>query len=70
VRTAAQKITARGDARRGLRRLQQEQHRGWHFTAELYAIGGEIATKDGSTWKAAFNSDKGKQVLHQLHDMR
>jgi ABC-type glycerol-3-phosphate transport system substrate-binding protein len=70
VRTAAQKITALGDGVAGYGDYSKSNTGGWHFTAELYAIGGEIATKDGSTWKAAFNSDKGKQVLHQLHDMR
>ena len=43
---------------------------GWHFTAELYSLGGDIAVNDGGTWKAAFNNDKGKQVLQQLKDMR
>jgi hypothetical protein len=46
-----------------LRRLQQNNTGGWHFTAEIYSIGGDIATRSGDTWKAAFNNDKGKQVL-------
>ena len=33
-------------------------------------VGGDIAVKDGDTWKAAFNNEKGKQVLQQLKDMR
>lgn len=41
---------------------------GWHFTAELYSLGGEMVTSDGK--KAAFNNAKGRQVLQTLHDMR
>jgi ABC-type glycerol-3-phosphate transport system substrate-binding protein len=70
VRIAARKITALGDGVAGYGDYSKSNTGGWHFTAELYAIGGEIATKDGGTWKAAFNNDKGKQVLRQLHDMR
>ena len=43
---------------------------GWHFTAELYSLGGDVAINDGGTWKAAFNNAQGKQVLQQLKDMR
>jgi multiple sugar transport system substrate-binding protein len=70
VRTAAKKITGLGDGVAGYGDYSKSNTGGWHFTAELYAIGGEVAVKDGTTWKAAFNSDKGKQVLRQLHDMR
>ena len=40
-------------------------HQGWLFTHD-----GQYAEKDGDTWKAAFNNEKGKQVLQQLKDMR
>jgi len=70
VRTAAKKITALGDGVAGYGDYSKSNTGGWHFTAELYSIGGEVAVKDGTTWKAAFNNDKGKQVLRQLHDMR
>jgi ABC-type glycerol-3-phosphate transport system substrate-binding protein len=70
VRTAAQKITALGEGIAGYGDYSKSNTGGWHFTAELYSIGGEIAVKDGTAWKAAFNSDKGRQVLRQLHDMR
>jgi hypothetical protein len=36
----------------------------------MYSIGGDVAVKDGDGWKAAFNNDKGRQVLGQLRDMR
>jgi multiple sugar transport system substrate-binding protein len=70
VRAAAQKIAALGGGTVGYGDYSKSNTGGWHFTAELYSLGGSIATKDGSTWKAAFNDDKGRQVLQQLHDMR
>ncbi|MDI1464574.1 extracellular solute-binding protein [Catellatospora sp. KI3] len=70
VRTAAQKLKALGDGVVGYGDYSKSNTGGWHFTAELYSVGGDIAVKDGDKWKAAFNSDKGKQVLQQLKDMR
>jgi ABC-type glycerol-3-phosphate transport system substrate-binding protein len=70
VRAAAKKITALGDGIAGYGDYSKSNTGGWHFTAELYSLGGEIAVKDGDRWKAAFNNDKGKQVLRQLHDLR
>jgi ABC-type glycerol-3-phosphate transport system substrate-binding protein len=70
VRDAAKKITALGDGHIGYGDYSKNNTGGWHFTAEIYSIGGDIATQSGDTWKAAFNNDKGKQVLQQLYDMR
>ncbi|HET9138457.1 ABC transporter substrate-binding protein [Actinophytocola sp.] len=70
LRTAAQKIAALGEGTAGYGDYSKSNTGGWHFTAELYSLGGDVAVKDGDTWKAAFNTDKGKQVLRQLHDMR
>lgn len=70
VRTAAQKITALGDGIAGYGDYSKSNTGGWHFTAELYSVGGDVAVKDGDTWKAAFNDDRGRQVLRQLYDMR
>lgn len=70
VRDAAKKITALGEGVAGYGDYSKSNTGGWHFTAELFSVGGEVAVKDGDKWKAAFNSDKGKQVLRQLHDMR
>jgi len=70
VRDAAKKIAALGPDVVGYGDYSKSNTGGWHFTAELYSIGGRMATKDGDTWKAAFNDDKGRQVLRQLHDMR
>jgi ABC-type glycerol-3-phosphate transport system substrate-binding protein len=70
VRTAAQKIAALGQGTVGYGDYSKSNTGGWHFTAELYSLGGAIAVNDGGTWKAAFNNDKGRQVLQQLKDMR
>jgi multiple sugar transport system substrate-binding protein len=70
VRTAAQKITGLGGGMVGYGDYSKSNTGGWHFTAELYSRGGDIAVKDGDTWKAAFNNETGRQVLQQLKDMR
>ena len=63
------KITALGDGIAGYGDTA-EQHRRLAFHGRDHSLGGEVAVKDGDKWKAAFNNDKGKQVLRQLHDMR
>ncbi|HWL88420.1 MAG TPA: extracellular solute-binding protein [Polyangiaceae bacterium] len=70
VRAAAKKIAALGNGIAGYGDYSKSNTGGWHFTAELYSIGGKVATKEGEIWKAAFNDDKGKQVLQQLKEMR
>ncbi|HEV7657284.1 MAG TPA: extracellular solute-binding protein [Mycobacteriales bacterium] len=70
VRTDAKKIAALGNGIAGYGDYSKSNTGGWHFTAELNSLGGQVATKQDSTWKASFDTDKGKQVLQQLHDMR
>jgi multiple sugar transport system substrate-binding protein len=70
VRTYAKKIAALGNGIAGYGDYSKSNTGGWHFTAELYSLGGAIATKQGGRWKAAFNTPLGKQVLQQLHAMR
>nr|MDT0661735.1 sugar ABC transporter substrate-binding protein [Micromonospora sp. DSM 115978] len=70
VRTAAKKIADLGDGHVGYGEYSKSNTGGWHFTAELYSVGGDVAVNDGGTWKAAFNNDLGRQVLQQLKDMR
>jgi len=70
VRTAAKKIADLGGGNVGYGDYSKSNTGGWHFTTEIYSLGGDIATNDGGTWKAAFNSPQGKQVLQQLKDMR
>src|SRR6266542_5091476 len=70
VRAAAKKIAALGGGTVGYGDYSKSNTGGWHFTAELYSLGGAMARNDGGTWKAAFNDEAGKQVLQQLKDMR
>ena len=70
VRTAAKKIAALGKDYVGYGDYSKSNTGGWHFTAELYSLGGDMAVNEGGTWKAAFNNDLGKQVLQNLKDMR
>jgi ABC-type glycerol-3-phosphate transport system substrate-binding protein len=71
VRDYAKKIAALGDGINGYGEYSKNNTGGWHFTAEMYTRGGEVATQgaDGK-WTAAFNNVTGKAVLQQLHDMR
>ncbi|MDF0374011.1 MULTISPECIES: extracellular solute-binding protein [Streptomyces] len=68
VRAASRKIAALGKGVAGFGEYSAGNNGGWHFTATQYALGGDVV--DASGRKAAFNDDKGKQVLQQLHDMR
>ncbi len=70
VRTAAKKIAGLGNGVVGYGDYSKANTGGWHFTEWMYSVGGDIATQEGDTWKAAFNNDKGKQVLQYLKDMR
>jgi multiple sugar transport system substrate-binding protein len=68
VRTAAQKITALGNKNVGYADYSAGNTGGWHFTAELFSQGGNIANADGT--KADFNNEKGLAVLNTLKQMR
>jgi multiple sugar transport system substrate-binding protein len=68
VRDAAKKISALGGGIAGYSEYSAGNTGGWHFTAELYAQGGQILSADGK--KADFNNAMGKQVLQNLKDMR
>ncbi|MFE6335910.1 extracellular solute-binding protein [Streptomyces sp. NPDC057806] len=68
VRTAAKKIAGLGDGIAGFGEYSAGNTGGWHFTAQMYSIGGEIV--DASGKKAAFNDELGKQVAENLHAMR
>lgn len=70
VRSSAKKIAALGNGIAGYGEYSKSNTGGWHFTAELNSIGGQVATREGSTWKATFDNEKGRQILQQLHDMR
>jgi ABC-type glycerol-3-phosphate transport system substrate-binding protein len=68
VRTAAKAIAKLGNGISGYGEYSAANTGGWHFTATLYGLGGDIVTPDGK--KAAFNTDLGKQIVSNLHAMR
>lgn len=68
VRTAARKIAGLGDGIAGFGEYSAGNTGGWHFTAHMYSVGGDIV--DASGKKAAFNNELGKQVAANLHAMR
>nr|WP_296064176.1 extracellular solute-binding protein [uncultured Actinoplanes sp.] len=68
VRAAAKKIAALGGGVAGYADYSAGNTGGWHFTSELYSLGGRVLSEDGK--KATFNSPEGKQVLQNLKDMR
>ncbi|WP_030274175.1 extracellular solute-binding protein [Streptomyces sp. NRRL B-24484] len=68
IREDAKKIAALGNGVNGYGDYSATNQGGWHFTAELYGLGGSMTTEDGK--KAAFNTPGGKQVLQNLYDMR
>ena len=70
VRAAATKLTALGGGVAGYGDYSKSNTGGWHFTAEAYSLGGDVAVREGETWKAAFNGPAGRQVLQQLKDLR
>ncbi len=71
VRADAKKISALGKGITGYGDYSKANNGGWHFTAEMYSLGGDVAKQqsDGS-WKADFDNATGRTVLRQLHDMR
>ena len=71
VREYGKKIAALGGGVNGYGDYSKNNTGGWHFTAEMYSRGGDVAVQgaDGK-WTAAFNNDTGRAVLQQLHDMR
>jgi multiple sugar transport system substrate-binding protein len=68
VRTAAKKIAALGNGIAGYSDYSAGNTGGWHFTSELYSLGGQVVSADGK--KADFSNAMGKQVLQNLKDMR
>ncbi|WP_327166034.1 ABC transporter substrate-binding protein [Streptomyces zaomyceticus] len=70
VRAAAKRIGALGNGTVGYADYSKNNQGGWHYTAWVYSMGGDIAVKEEGRWKAAFNSDAGRKALQMLHDMR
>ncbi len=70
VRAAAKKIAALGANTVGFAEYSKNNQGGWHFTTWMYSMGGDIAKKDGSAWRADFDNDQGREVAETLHAMR
>ncbi|MFC8294112.1 extracellular solute-binding protein [Streptomyces sp. NPDC057242] len=68
VRAAARKIAGLGNGTAGFGEYSAGNTGGWHFTAQMYSVGGDVV--DASGRKAAFNDDLGRQVAKNLHAMR
>ncbi|MFJ3583292.1 ABC transporter substrate-binding protein [Streptomyces sp. NPDC090127] len=68
VRAAAKKIAGLGNGTAGFGEYSAGNTGGWHFTAQMYSVGGDVV--DASGKKAAFNNELGKQVAKNLHAMR
>ncbi|MFJ6939850.1 ABC transporter substrate-binding protein [Streptomyces sp. NPDC101132] len=67
VRAAARKIAALGNGTAGYGEYSVENTGGWHYTATLYGMGGDVVGPDG---KAAFNNATGREIVENLHAMR
>jgi ABC-type glycerol-3-phosphate transport system substrate-binding protein len=68
VRTAAKAIAKLGNGIAGYGDYSTANTGGWHYTAAMYGLGGDIVSSNGT--KAAFNNDLGKQIVSNLHAMR
>ncbi len=66
VRTDAKKISALGGGIVGYGDYSAANVGGWHFTAEMYSLGGTMV----SGQKAAFDNATGMQLLQNLQAMR
>jgi multiple sugar transport system substrate-binding protein len=66
VRTDAKKISALGNGIVGYGDYSAANVGGWHFTAEMYSLGGSVV----SGQKASFDNSTGMQVLQNLQAMR
>ncbi|WP_051941173.1 extracellular solute-binding protein [Phaeacidiphilus oryzae] len=64
----AQAISKLGHGAIGYGDYSAGNNGGWHFAAELDAMGGRMTTPDGS--RSAFDSAQGRAVLQNLHDLR
>ncbi|MEU8575138.1 ABC transporter substrate-binding protein [Streptomyces asoensis] len=68
VRAAAKRIAGLGGGVAGFGEYSAGNTGGWHFTAQMYSLGGEVVDASGA--KAAFNDATGRQVARNLHAMR
>ncbi len=68
VRADAKAVAALGHGVAGYGDYSAGNNGGWHFTAEMYGLGGDVVDSGGT--KAAFDDAKGRELLGDLHAMR
>jgi multiple sugar transport system substrate-binding protein len=68
VRADAKKISALGGGIVGYGDYSAANVGGWHFTAEMYSLGGSMVSSDGK--KATFDNSTGMSLLQNLQQMR
>ncbi|HLH57904.1 MAG TPA: extracellular solute-binding protein, partial [Streptosporangiaceae bacterium] len=68
VRADAKKISALGGGIVGYGDYSAANVGGWHFTAEMYSLGGSMVTSNGK--RAGFDNATGMRVLQNLQQMR
>ena len=68
VATDAEAITKLGNGVEGYGDYSAGNNGGWHFSAELDALGGSMENAAGT--RANFDNALGKEVLQNLHDLR
>ncbi|MFG3041449.1 ABC transporter substrate-binding protein [Streptomyces sp. NPDC048330] len=67
VRAAAKRIAGLGKGIAGFGEYSAGNTGGWHFTAQMYSLGGDVVDAGE---KAAFDNDLGRRVAKNLHAMR
>ncbi|RZQ60618.1 ABC transporter substrate-binding protein [Amycolatopsis suaedae] len=70
VADAAKKISALGGGTVGYADFSRNNQGGWHLTAWINSLGGQVARKDGDAWKADFNNEITRTALNHLKRMR
>ncbi|MFI7275787.1 ABC transporter substrate-binding protein [Streptomyces sp. NPDC049879] len=70
VREASAAISELGGGVTGYGECAIENTGGWHLTSEIYSTGGEVATQEGDSWQAAFNTPETTALLENLQAMR
>ncbi|WP_269856791.1 ABC transporter substrate-binding protein [Streptomyces sp. RPT161] len=68
VRADARAIAKLGNGIAGYGEYSAGNNGGWHFTAEMYGLGGNVVNSTGT--KADVDNAAGRQILQTLHEMR
>ena len=70
VRDYARKLTDPTKDRAGFAELSKGNQGGWHFTAWIYSLGGDLQRNNKNAWTPTFNDENGVRVLQILKAMR